>query len=163
MLKTLQSSNGTCKLYQVHKTLTCSSKRATLSSLYNFNSQTNERSQWKRWSATTFLQKLLAKLQLLRRLKKGRRKNLGLSSPSLRLKTDGLNSLKFISIYISEPFSLGPSITLSNYNSSQMKGHLIQFSSNEFKSIMEVDVLFEIHVLVSRVTVFNEIRENPYL
>ena len=44
-----------------------------------------------------------------------------------------------------------------------MKIHLSHFKSNALKSIMKVDVLFEIHVLVSKVSVFDEIRENPYL
>lgn len=44
-----------------------------------------------------------------------------------------------------------------------MKGHLINFKSNAIASIMKVNILLEIHVLVSRVTVFNEIYENSYL
>ena len=44
-----------------------------------------------------------------------------------------------------------------------MKGHLIKFSPNDFKSITENNKLFEIQVLVSRVTVFDEIHENLYL
>ena len=49
------------------------------------------------------------------------------------------------------------------YISSQMKIHLIHLRSNAIKSIMKVNVLFQIHALVSRVTVFDEIRKNPYL
>ena len=44
-----------------------------------------------------------------------------------------------------------------------MKGHLINFKSNGIKSIIKVNVFFEIHAMVSRVTVSDEICENPYL
>ena len=125
-------SNRTWKFCKEFKTLTCISKRATLSSLYNFNSQTNERSWWRIWSATTLLQTLLAKLELSMRLKKGRRKNLGLSSLSLGLKNDGMNTVKFNPIYISESFSLSPStrplITI------QVKWKLIWTVSRQMKS-----------------------------
>ena len=55
-----------------------------------------------------------------------------------------------------------PSILLI-YILRQMKTHLTNLMSNEIKCIMKVDVLFEIHTLVSRISVFDEIRENPYL
>ena len=51
----------------------------------------------------------------------------------------------------------------SNYNSSQMKGHLNQFTPNEIATITEVNVLLEIHMRVSRVSVFDEIRVISYL
>ena len=44
-----------------------------------------------------------------------------------------------------------------------MKAHLTRSMSNEITSIMKVNVLLEIHALVSRVTVFDEICENSYL
>ena len=44
-----------------------------------------------------------------------------------------------------------------------MKVHFAHFKLNGIESITEIDVLFEIHMLVSRVTVFDEIRENSYL
>ena len=55
-----------------------------------------------------------------------------------------------------------PSILLI-YILGQMKTHLTNLRSNETKCIMKVDVLFEIHTLVSRISVFNEVRENSYL
>ena len=65
--------------------------------------------------------------------------------------------------YIRKHFPLSPSNTFSNYTLSQMKAHLTCSMSNEIKSIIKVNVLLKIHALVSRVTVFNEIRENSYL
>ena len=44
-----------------------------------------------------------------------------------------------------------------------MKGHLIQFTSNRIAPITKVNALFEIHALVSGVTMFDEIHENSYL
>ena len=46
------------------------------------------------------------------------------------------------------------------YILSQMKGHLIQFTSNGIATVMEVNVLLEIHVWASRVFIFDEIRGN---
>lgn len=44
---------------------------------------------------------------------------------------------------------------------SQTKTHLIHFKSNENKPITKVDV-FKLHMMVSKVTIFDKIRENPY-
>ena len=44
-----------------------------------------------------------------------------------------------------------------------MKAHLINFKVNGTKPITKVNVMFEIHASVPRVTVFDKIRENPYL
>ena len=44
-----------------------------------------------------------------------------------------------------------------------MKGHLIQFTSYGIATVMEVHILVEIHVRVSRVSLFDKIRENSYL
>ena len=52
---------------------------------------------------------------------------------------------------------------MSIYILSQTKAHLTNFKSNALESIMKINVLFEIHALVSRISVFDEIRENPYL
>ena len=41
--------------------------------------------------------------------------------------------------------------------------HLTRFTSNEITSIIKVNVFPEIHVMVSRVTVFDKMRENSYL
>ena len=74
-----------------------------------------------------------------------------------------MNSFEFILSLISFIFGIKPSTSSLISNLNQIKGHLIQFSPNELKFITEIDVLFEIHVLVSRVTVFDEIRENSYM
>ena len=63
----------------------------------------------------------------------------------------------------SELFALKPSSIFLIYILGQMKAHLINLRSNEIKCIMKVDVLFEIHTLVSRISTFDEIRENSYL
>ena len=60
-------------------------------------------------------------------------------------------------------FSLKPSSTSLIYNLSQMKGHLINLKSNGLKSIMNVNVLLEIHALASIVTGFDKILKNPCL
>ena len=60
-------------------------------------------------------------------------------------------------------FPLKPSSTFFIYILGQMKAHLINLRSNGIECIMKVDVLFEIHTLVSRISVFDEIRENLYL
>ena len=60
-------------------------------------------------------------------------------------------------------FALKPSSIFLIHSLSQVKVHLINLRSNEIKCIMKVDVLFEIHTLVSRISVFDEIRENSYL
>ena len=44
-----------------------------------------------------------------------------------------------------------------------MKAYLTRSMSNEITPIMKVNVLLEIHVLVSRVTVYDKIRKNSYL
>ena len=65
--------------------------------------------------------------------------------------------------YISGIFALkSPSIFLI-HDLGQMKTHLVNLKSNETKCIMKVDVLFKIHTWVSRISVFDEIRENLYL
>ena len=51
----------------------------------------------------------------------------------------------------------------SNYNWSQMNGHLNQFTLNGIVTFMKVNVLLEIYVWVSRVSVFDEIRVVSYL
>ena len=53
--------------------------------------------------------------------------------------------------------------TFTIYDLSQMNVYLINFKPNGLKSTTKVNVLFEIHALVSRVSVFDEIRENSYL
>ena len=65
--------------------------------------------------------------------------------------------------YISGLFALTPPSIFLIHNLGQMKTHLINLKSNETKCVMKVDVLFEIHTLVSRIFVFDEIRENSYL
>ena len=52
---------------------------------------------------------------------------------------------------------------MSIYILSQTKAHLTNFKSNALEYIMKINVLFEIHALVSRISVFDEIRESPYL
>ena len=65
--------------------------------------------------------------------------------------------------YISGLFALKSSSIFLIHISGHMKTPLINLRSNETKCIMKVDVLFEIHTLVSRIFVFDEIRENSYL
>lgn len=74
-----------------------------------------------------------------------------------------MNSFEFIPIPYKAIFCIQPPFNSINYILSQMKGHLIQFSSNELKSTTEVNVHFEIHARVSKVSVFDGIRGNSYL
>ena len=60
-------------------------------------------------------------------------------------------------------FCIEPPSYFSTYNLSQMKGHLNQFMLNEIATTTKVNVLLEIYVRVSRVSVFDEIREISYL
>ena len=60
-------------------------------------------------------------------------------------------------------FALKPSSISLIPTLRQVKVYLINFRSNEIKCIMKVDVLFELLALVSRISVFDEIRENSYL
>ena len=62
-----------------------------------------------------------------------------------------------------ELFALKSSSTFLIHILGQMKTPLINLRLNETKCIMKVDVLFEIHTLVSRISVFDKIRENSYL
>ena len=65
--------------------------------------------------------------------------------------------------YISGLFALKSSSIFLIYILGQMKTHSINLRLNETKCIMKVNVLFEIHTLISRISVFDEIRENSYL
>ena len=65
--------------------------------------------------------------------------------------------------YISGLFALKSSSIFLIHILGQMKTHLINLKSNETKCIMKIDVLFEIHMMVLRISAFDEIRENPYL
>ena len=60
-------------------------------------------------------------------------------------------------------FCIEPPSYFSNYNSSQMNGHLNQFTPNGIVTFKEVNVLLEIYVWVSRVSVFDKIRVISYL
>ena len=63
--------------------------------------------------------------------------------------------------YISGLFALKSSSIFLIQILGQMKAHLINLRSNKTKCIMKVDVLFEIHTLVSRISAFDEVRKNP--
>ena len=60
-------------------------------------------------------------------------------------------------------FCIEPPSYFSNYNLSQMNGHLNQFTLNGITISMKVNVLLEIYMRISRVFVFDEIRVIPYL
>ena len=59
-------------------------------------------------------------------------------------------------------FCIEPPSYFSNYDPSQMKGHLNQFTPNGITISTKVNVLLEIYVRVSRVSVFDEIRVSLY-
>ena len=106
---------------------------------------------------TKLLQKLLASSQSsLLMEKKWKRRKKGAQS---LLKWERNPSL---SLY-KELFAFKSSSILFLHILGQIKTPLINLRSNETKCIMKVDVLFEIHTLVSRISVFDEIRENSYL
>ena len=71
--------------------------------------------------------------------------------------------IEFILSLISQTFTHKPSIYFSIYNLSQMKGHLSNLKSNAITYIIKVHILFKIHALVLRITVFDKIRKNMYL
>ena len=88
-----------------------------------------------------------------------REKSLGFGCAGM----SGMNSFEFISIPYKLIFAQSPPFTSTIYILSKMEGHLIQFKSNVIVSTTKVNVLHEIRLLVSRVTVFDEIQGNLYL
>ena len=73
-----------------------------------------------------------------------------------------MNSFEFISTYINL-ICTQVHFHFTIYNSSQMSAHLTNLKPNGLKSITKVNILFEIHTMVSGVIVFDKIRRNSYL
>ena len=89
--------------------------------------------------------------------------NLGLVSSCFENKMTNWNELwALFKPYTTEIYNLSPSLMLMSILS-QIRIHLTHFKSNEIKYFTKVNVLVEIHMMVSSFNVFDEIRENPYL